>query len=127
MGHKAIALIIISLFITVCLHAYAGEEEVYVAELADINLVIVRSNGQAYRIQNGIGCRSLWKYRLGYIIIDSPGDSFLAEGSKIKIPDIGQSCEIHNAQSIGPWGKTLPKKFQEANLENKQKTQRQNN
>lgn len=99
--------IIVTILVSICSFSQAGEEEVYLAEIADINLVVVRHNGEAYRMQNGIGCRSLWKYRQELITIQSPGDSFLGEGAKIILPDSEQSCNIHHPKFIGPWEKTI--------------------
>ena len=107
--------LLITIFLSISLFVYAGEEQVYLAELSDINLVIVRSNGESYRMQHGIGCRSLWKYRLKNITIVSAGDSFGAEGARIVIPELEQSCQVQHLKFIGPWNKELPQALKDLN------------
>jgi hypothetical protein len=59
----------------------------------------VRSNGNVYLINKGVGCLSLWRYEGKRVLIDSPG-LFLGVGSKLLIPDANQECRIWNSTLV---------------------------
>lgn len=80
-------------------YAWAGVgafiEEVLVTETRtnDDRAVIVRQNGDAYVVEKGSGCISLWRYEGRPVLIVSPGQ-FLALGSRLLLPDPRQQCSI---------------------------------
>jgi hypothetical protein len=70
--------------------------------------IIVRSNGEAYKIEKGVGCLSFWRYEGKHVLISSPG-MFLGVGSGLILPDADQKCRIWNSESLGPWTYPSPK------------------
>lgn len=68
----------------------------------DDKAIIVRSNGEAYLIEKGTGCLSLWRYEGKKVLISSPG-LFLGVGSKLIIPELGQECRIWDYKELGFW------------------------
>lgn len=95
---------------------YAGVEYVYVQKTMDDRAIIVRQNGNAYLIEKGIGCLSLWRYEGKTVLINSPG-IFLGVGSELLIPELGQKCRIWNSEYLdsikipGSPPSTKPKKL----------------
>jgi hypothetical protein len=93
-------------FLLICLSllnsniAHAASEWVYVFKVMDDNSIIVRKNKQAYQIEKGVGCLSLWRYEGKAVLISSPG-LFLGVGSKLLIPDVDQQCRIWNSSELG--------------------------
>lgn len=82
----------------------AGElEAVYLYKVfdTDYKAIIVRSNGEMYLIEYGIGAISLPFYEGKIVYIYSPTSIFAGIGSKIIIPDRNQSARIWNAELIG--------------------------
>jgi len=62
----------------------------------DYRVVVERRNGQLWIIEYGIGCYSLWLYEFRTVYIYSPY-SFAGIGSKVVLPDRGQTCSIWDA------------------------------
>lgn len=95
-------------------NVHAGAEEVYIAKIMDNDnkAIIVRRNGEAYLIEKGIGCISLWRYEGKKVLIISPG-LFLGIGSKLLIPENGQECRIWDSKELGTW-RTLSSKPSES-------------
>jgi hypothetical protein len=90
--------------------AYASAEWVYVGKVFsnDDKGIIVRSNGEAYQIEKGVGCLSFWRYEGKRVLISSPG-LFLGVGSELILPDAGQKCRIWDSESLGQWTTPSPK------------------
>ncbi len=80
--------------------ALAAAEVVYIFKVVDETAIVVRNNEQAYSIEKGIGCLSLWRYEGKTALITSPG-LFLGIGSKLLLPDEGQECKIWNSEHLG--------------------------
>jgi len=80
--------------------AYAGTEYVYVQKTMDNQAIIVRKNGDAYLIEKGVGCLSLWRYEDKVVLINSPG-IFLGVGSELLIPSLNQKCRIWDSEYLG--------------------------
>ena len=78
----------------------AGTEYVYVQKTMDDKAIIVRQNGDAYLIEKGVGCLSLWRFEGKTVLINSPG-LFLGVGSELLIPDAQQKCRIWNSEYLG--------------------------
>jgi hypothetical protein len=112
--HKWIELPLEAIFLMLLLatQALAGAEEVYVAKIMtnDDNAIIVRGNGEAYLIEKGVGCLSLWRYEGKRVLIVSPG-LFLGVGSKLLIPEAGQECRIWDSKSLGTWSSSAPQRL----------------
>lgn len=66
----------------------------------DYKAIIVRSNGEMYLIEYGVGVISLWLYEGRYIHIYSPG-IFAGVGSKIMLLDKDREARIWNSEYIG--------------------------
>jgi len=66
----------------------------------DDNAIVVRENGDAYRIEKGVGCLSLWRFEGKAVLINSPG-LFLGVGSELILPDVDQKCRIWDSSSLG--------------------------
>jgi len=64
--------------------------------------IIVRSNGNAYQIEKGVGCISFWRYEGKKVLISSPG-LFLGIGSELILPNDNQKCRIWDSKEIGEW------------------------
>jgi len=80
--------------------AIGGAEYVYVQKTTDDQAIVVRRNGDAYLIEKGIGCLSLWRYEGKMVLINFPG-IFLGVGSELLIPDLNQRCRIWNSEYLG--------------------------
>jgi hypothetical protein len=80
--------------------AAAGVEAVFVKKVMDDKAIIVRSNGDTYLIEKGVGCLSLWRFEGKSVYINSPG-LFLGVGSRLLIPDAGQECRIWDSERLG--------------------------
>ncbi len=80
----------------------ASVEAVYVSKVLDMDYkaIIVRSNGDAYLIEYGIGVLSLWRYEGRTVLIYSPG-LFAGIGSKIIIPERDQEARIWDSKYLG--------------------------
>lgn len=89
------------------LQANAGTEYVYVQKTIDDQAIIVRRNGDAYLIEKGVGCLSLWRCEGKIVLIGSPG-IFLGVGSQLLIPDLGQKRRIWNSEYLGSAGTSSP-------------------
>ena len=75
----------------------------------DDNAIVVRENGDAYQIEKGVGCLSLWRFEGKAVLINSPG-LFLGVGSELILPAADQKCRIWNSSSLGGIeGLTTPK------------------
>lgn len=79
---------------------YARAEYVYIQKTMGDQAIIVRKNGDAYLIEKGVGCLSLWRYEGKLVLINSPG-IFLGVGSELLIPDLNQKCRIWNSEYLG--------------------------
>lgn len=77
-------------------------EAVYLQKVMDSDnkAIIVRSNGDMYLIEYGVGVSSLWLYEGKTVHIYSPG-LFAGIGSKIMILDRNQSARIWDSDYIG--------------------------
>jgi hypothetical protein len=84
--------------------AHAASEFVFVAKILsnDDHGIIVRSSGNAYQIEKGVGCLSFWHYEGKRVLVVSPG-LFLGVGSKIVLPDDNQECRIWDSKELGQW------------------------
>lgn len=80
--------------------AHAVSEWVSLYKALDDNAIVVRKNGDAYQIEKGVGCLSLWRFEGKAVLITSPG-SFLGVGSELILPDADQKCRIWNSSSLG--------------------------
>jgi hypothetical protein len=89
---------------------HAASEFVFVAKILsnDDHGIIVRSNGDAYQIEKGVGCLSFWRYEGKQALIVSPG-MFLGVGSKLVLPDDSQECRIWDSKELGQWQPATPK------------------
>ena len=85
--------------------AWPASEFVTVVKILsnDDHGIIVRSNGDAYHIEKGVGCLSFWRYEGKQVVVTSPG-VFLGVGSELILPDENQKCRIWDAKELGPWG-----------------------
>jgi len=94
-------------------YAYSSVEVVYIAKVMDNddNAIIIRRNGEAYLIEKGVGCLSLWQYEGKEVLITSPG-LFLGIGAHLLIPDSNQKCKIWNSEFIGQWNDSTRQKSQ---------------
>jgi len=101
-GFLAFLIVFLSLFLNG--EYRSGVEEVFVAKIMKLGdeAIIVRNNGEAYLIEKGIGCISLWRYEGKKVLIHSPG-LFLGIGSKLIIPELDQECRIWNSEYLGVW------------------------
>jgi hypothetical protein len=86
-------------------HALAATEFVTVVKILsnDDHGIIVRSNGDAYQIEKGVGCPSFWRYEGKQVLVSSPG-LFLGVGSELILPDDNQRCRIWDSKELGRWG-----------------------
>jgi hypothetical protein len=99
--------LIIAFFVVIALHistlspAFAGAEAVYIYKVleSDDKAIIMRRNGEAYLIEKGVGCLSLWRYEEKTALVVSSG-LFAGIGSSLVIPDEDQECRIWNAEQI---------------------------
>lgn len=105
----ALTLVVILAALVTASVAHARVEEVYVAKVLDDDdkTIIVRRSGEAYLIEKGTGCLSLWRYEGKVVLIISPG-IFLGVGSKLLIPQANQECRIWDSESLGTWGGFRP-------------------
>ncbi len=88
------------LVLLISMDAYAATEWVYLYKAMDDNAIVVRKNGEAYQIEKGVGCLSLWRFEGKAILVTSPG-LFLGVGSELILPDVDQKCRIWNSSSLG--------------------------
>jgi len=104
MGYRITDFIILIIFLFSASVAYANIEKVYVAKIMDNDdkAIIVRNNGDAYMIEKGIGCLSLWRYEGKMVLINSPS-LFLGIGARLIILDSNQDCKIWDSKFIGQW------------------------
>lgn len=65
--------------------------------------ILVRSNGDAYQIEKGLGCVSFWRYEGKQVLVSSTG-SFLGVGSELILVDEDQKCRIWDSKEIGQLG-----------------------
>ncbi len=61
--------------------------------------VIVRGDGEVYRVNFGIGCLSMSMHRGGTVVVVSPG-LFAGIGSTIVIPDTNETCTIWSSDRV---------------------------
>jgi len=111
MGKIKVALLI-AFFILVLFPSKAiaaSVEAVYVSKVLDTDYkaIIVRSNGDAYLIEYGIGVLSLWRYEGRTVLVYSPG-LFAGIGSKIIIPERDQEARIWDSEYLGNMNKSVP-------------------
>jgi hypothetical protein len=100
------------IFILTTQLAHAASEWVYLYKAMDDNAIVVRKNGDAYQIEKGVGCLSLWRFEGKAVLITSPG-LFLGVGSELILPDADQKCRIWNSSSLGSIeGLTAPSQSQ---------------
>jgi len=88
------------LLLLISIDAYAASEWVSLYKAMDDNAIVVRKNGEAYRIEKGVGCISLWRFEGKSVLVISPG-LFLGVGSELILPDVDQKCRIWNSSSLG--------------------------
>jgi hypothetical protein len=69
-------------------------------DLENYRLIVIRANGEAWLIEYGVGCISMWRYEGHNILIYSPG-LFAGIGSRIILPDQGQDCRIWYREYLG--------------------------
>ena len=98
MNYKS--LIIATILILFAIDVYAASEWVYVYKAMDDKAIVVRKNGEAYQIEKGVGCLSLWRYKGKSVLVTSPG-LFLGVGSELILPDVDQKCRIWDSSSLG--------------------------
>ncbi|KPN75978.1 MULTISPECIES: hypothetical protein [Shewanella] len=92
--------------------AHAASEWVYLYKAMDDNAIVVRKNGDAYQIEKGVGCLSIWRFEGKAVLISSPG-LFLGVGSELILPDADQKCRIWDSSSLGSIeGLTAPSQSQ---------------
>ena len=84
----------------IVLEANAETEFVYVYKVMDDDAIVIRENKQAYLIEKGVGCLSLWRYEGKSALITSPG-LFLGVGTKLILPDEGQQCRVWDFKALG--------------------------
>ncbi len=96
---------VVGLMLGLSTTVWPSSEFVTVAKILsnDDHGIIVRSNGNAYNIEKGVGCLSFWRYEGKQVLITSPG-MFLGIGSELILPDDNQKCRIWDAKELGPWG-----------------------
>lgn len=82
-------------------------ESVTVQKVMDDQAVLIRSNGDVYLVEKGVGCLSLWRKEGKRVVVSSPG-SFLGIGSKLVIPDLEQECRIWESKLIESSPSTRP-------------------
>jgi hypothetical protein len=80
--------------------AHSASEWVYLYKTMNDNAIVVRENGEAYQIEKGVGCLSLWRFVGKAVLITSPG-LFLGVGSELILPDADQKCRIWDSSSLG--------------------------
>ena len=90
--------------------AIAGVEWVFVEKIfSDDNKgIIVRTNGEVYLIEKGVGCFSFWRYEGKRVLIVSPG-KFLGIGAKLILPENSQQCRILDYKLLGREFSIFPK------------------
>lgn len=91
---------VVVIFVLFSASTYANSEWVYLYKAMDDNAIVVRKSGEAYQIEKGVGCLSLWRMEGKSILITSPG-IFLGVGSELILPDLDQKCRIWNSSSLG--------------------------
>lgn len=92
--------------------AKAASEWVHLYKAMNDDAIVVRKNGDAYQIEKGVGCLSLWQFEGKAILISSPG-LFLGVGSELILPDSDQKCRIWDSSSLGSIeGLTAPSQSQ---------------
>lgn len=89
-----------ALFLLSCTTAFGATEGVLVKKVINDNAIVVRSNGDTYLIEKGVGCLSLWRYEGKTVYVSSPG-LFLGVGARLLIPDADQECAIWKSDLIG--------------------------
>jgi hypothetical protein len=79
-------------------------EEVYVGETStnDDRAIIVRSNGEAYLVEKGNGCSSLWRYEGSRVLLLYPA-TFSGFGLRLLIPQAHQQCGIWVMMQAKRW------------------------
>ena len=82
------------------LESNAETEFVYVYKVMDDDAIVIRKNKQAYLIEKGVGCLSLWRYEGKSALITSPG-LFLGVGTELILPDEGQQCRVWDFKALG--------------------------
>lgn len=82
------------------LEANAETEFVYVYKVMDDDAIVIRKNKQAYLIEKGVGCLSLWRYEGKSALITYPG-LFLGVGTELILPDEGQQCRVWDFKALG--------------------------
>ncbi len=84
-----------------------GLEWVWVASVLDSNDggIVVREGGDAYLIESGHGCASLWTYRESFAQVFAPGE-FGEPGSLLLLRDHEQRCALHAVKPL-PEGQGL--------------------
>ena len=97
------------------LEVHAATEWVYVYKVMDDNAIVVRKNEQAYQIEKGVGCLSLWRYEGKSALITSPG-LFLGVGTELLLPDEDQKCRVWDSTELGSFSSlTDPSSQQQPN------------
>lgn len=92
--------VVIIILILIVQPAHAASEWVYLYKAMDDNAIVARKNGDAYQIEKGVGCLSLWRFEGKAVLITSPG-LFLGIGSELILPDADQKCRIWDSSSLG--------------------------
>jgi len=104
--------VVIIFFVLIAQPAHAASEWVYLYKAMDDNAIVVRKNGDAYQIEKGVGCLSLWRFEGKAVLVTSPG-LFLGVGSELILPDADQKCRIWDSSSLGSIeGLTAPSQSQ---------------
>ncbi len=78
-----------------------GLEWVWVASVLDDNDggVVVRQSGEAYVIENSLGCGSLWRYQESFAQVFAPGE-FGDGGAFLILPDHQQRCALFSVKPM---------------------------
>lgn len=100
--------ILIIMFLILCIpinttNLFAADlEKVFLKKVmdSDYKAIIVRTNGDMYLIEYGIGVLSIWRYEGRYVHIYSPG-LFAGIGSKIMLLDDDKEARIWDSEYIG--------------------------
>lgn len=100
----SMAIVCLCLFCQILLPSYAfadNFEAVYLYNYSSLDnmALIVRSNGDIYAINYGIGALSIWRYKGGAVYISSPG-IFLGVGSTLVLPN-GKTARIWGSEYLG--------------------------
>lgn len=78
----------------------ATTEYLHLYKVLNNSAIVVRSNGEIFNVEYGVGCISLSRFEGRSVLVSSPG-IILGIGSSLILSDVDQKCRIWSSEPLG--------------------------